>query len=86
MYVSADRARSAALSGSTLPLNTLESRALWNDRTDDNEIHLQYAEAHMAVRFLVEAFSPNEVMGVIDNLRGFELARGPQRTHKPVLC
>ena len=51
-----DRARGAALDGTFVPLPSLESQATWNSQTDDGRISLQYAEAHMAVRFLMETF------------------------------
>ncbi|MCH7745858.1 MAG: hypothetical protein IIC84_07295, partial [Chloroflexi bacterium] len=68
MHVSTDRAKSAALSGGTLPLNALESRASWNSRSDEDEIQLQYAEAHMAVRFLIDTFGPDVPMGVVEKI------------------
>jgi hypothetical protein len=56
LYASADLARSAALAGELLPLPSLESQADWNAQEDENLIHLQYSEAHMAARFMVETF------------------------------
>ena len=56
LFNSADLARSASLDGTLIPLPFLESRETWNSQTDDGRISLQYAEAHMAVRFLMETF------------------------------
>ena len=55
-YNSVDTARSASLNGTLIPLPFLESQAGWNFQTDSGRIALQYAEAHMAVRFLIETF------------------------------
>ena len=54
MYTSADAARGALSSGGFLRLTSLESRSAWNSQTDEELMRLQYAEAHMAVRFLSE--------------------------------
>ena len=56
LFESADRAKSASLDGTLIPLPPLESQATWNSQTDSGRIALQYAEAHMAVRFLTETF------------------------------
>ena len=55
-YGSVDTAGSAALDGTLIPLPSLESQADWNSQTDSGRITLQYAEAHMAVRFLTESY------------------------------
>jgi hypothetical protein len=52
----ADTAQAAALSETLFPLASLESQADWNDKTDTDEISLQYDQAYMAVRFMSETF------------------------------
>ena len=55
-YLSADLARAAAQQGSLFSLATLDSRSVWNSRSDSYEISLQYAESYMAVRYLNETY------------------------------
>ena len=65
LYRSADAARSSVVSGPFLPLTGLESQSRWMAQTDDAIIRLMYAEAHMAVRLLIEdhgADAPVRVM------------------------
>ena len=69
-YNSVDTARSASLDGTLIPLPSLESQAAWNSQDDPRRIALQYAEAHMAVRFLTETFgtiAPVDMVGRIGN-------------------
>jgi hypothetical protein len=54
----ADLARAAAQSGSLFSLAALDNQTIWNSRTDQDELALQYAEAYMAVRFLIETYGP----------------------------
>ena len=53
---SADSAQAAALSKTLFPLAAMESQAAWNNRSDPDEISLQYDQAYMAVRFMSETF------------------------------
>jgi hypothetical protein len=70
LYVSAELTRSAAASGSILPLTSLESRSSWNAQRDERLIRLQYAEAHMSVRFLAEEHGPNAPIAVAKGIAG----------------
>jgi len=51
-------ARTAAQTGSLFSLASLDNQTVWNSRTDQDELALQYAEAYMAVRFLIETYGP----------------------------
>jgi hypothetical protein len=53
---SADGAQAAALSETLFSLASLESQADWNNRSDLEEVSLQYDQAYMAVRFMSETF------------------------------
>ena len=64
-FRSADVARPAAISGTLIPLSSLESQASWNSQTDANRISLQYPEAYMAVRFLIETFGAEAAADVV---------------------
>ena len=68
MYRSADRAIQAARNGALFPLTSLESRREWNARSDDALVSLQYAQSHMAVRYMVETYGPRSVIDVIGKL------------------
>ena len=68
LYGSADWARSAAVSGGLLPLPSLESQVAWHARTDRGLIRLQYAESHMAVRFLREVHGPHAPVDVVNKI------------------
>ena len=67
-YGSVDTARSASLDGTLIPLPSLESRADWNSQTDSGRIALQYAEAHMAVRFLTETFGAPAPVDMVERI------------------
>ena len=67
MYYSADLAAANAQTGTLFPLESLESRRLWNARSGD-EVQLQYAQAHMAVRYMVETYGERSVVDVIGKL------------------
>ena len=56
LYRSTGIAGSAARSGKLLALTDLESQEIWNGRTDKDHIALQYAQSHMAVRYLAETY------------------------------
>ena len=53
---SADNAKSAAISETLFPLASLESNGDWNNRSDPDEINLQYDQAYMIIRFMNESF------------------------------
>ena len=57
-FTSTDLARAAARSDSLFSLAALYNQNEWNSRTDQDELALQYAEAYMAVRFLIETYGP----------------------------
>jgi hypothetical protein len=63
---SADLARAAAESGSLFSLASLDSQTTWNSRTDQEELALQYAQAYMAVRFLIDTYGPLAGKDVVD--------------------
>ena len=67
MYYSADLAIASAQAGTLFPLESLESRRLWNARSGD-EVQLQYAQAHMTARYMVETYGPHSVVDVIGKL------------------
>lgn len=65
LYRSIGLAESAARSGSLLPLTGLESQETWNTQTDESHIKLQYAQSHMAVRYLASTYgntAPIDIM------------------------
>ena len=67
MYYSADLAATNAQAGTLFPLRSLESRRNWNARSGD-DVSLQYAQAHMAVRYMVETYGVRSVADMIDKL------------------
>ena len=67
MYYSADLASANAQAGTLFALRSLESRRDWNARSGD-EVQLQYAQAHMAVRYMVETYGVRKVTDVIGRL------------------
>ena len=71
LYRDADNAQSAAVSETLFPLASLESQRVWNNRSDADEIRLQYDQSYMVIRFM------NETLGAsspFDALR--EIAAG----------
>ena len=64
-YRAADLAGSAAQTGILIPLPALESRVVWNAQSDAGRIQLQYAQAYMAVLFLVETHGTNTPIDMI---------------------
>ncbi len=74
-------ARAAAISGALIPLPSLESQASWNSQTDEDRISLQYSEAYMAVRFLIETYGAEAGANVVRNIGGrFSLASAIQNS------
>ena len=67
-FTSTDLARAAARSGSLFGLAALDSQTDWNSRTDPDELALQYAEAYMAVRFLIETYGPLAGKNVVEEI------------------
>ena len=66
-----DRARSAAISGRLFALSELESRLSWSSRSGD-EVHLQYAESYMAMRYLIETYGAEATVNMAkDKARGY---------------
>ena len=68
LFQSTDLARAAAQDGSLLPLPSLESQAEWNGRSDLAEIFLQYAEAHMAVRYISETYGSESAVDIVTGI------------------
>ena len=67
-YHSTDFTVAAGESGSLFSLSDLESQRLWNSRSDDAEVTLQYSQSHMAVRYMVETYGVNSVVEVVTAL------------------
>jgi hypothetical protein len=83
MLSSADNAKLASLSGTLFPLSSLENGNDWNNRSDPDEISLQYDQSYMTVRFMTETFGvswPFDVLKEIAN--GAELPEALQTTMK----
>ncbi|MBI4198912.1 MAG: hypothetical protein HY535_00340, partial [Chloroflexi bacterium] len=70
-YRRADAARKALATNALLPLSRLVSQRDWNAETDRERASLQYAEAYMAVRYLLERFG-NQAAALIIG----EMAKG----------
>ncbi|MCH7606859.1 MAG: hypothetical protein IH962_06865, partial [Chloroflexi bacterium] len=74
LYRSADLAQEAAASGTLLSLPVLENQTNWNSQDSEDRINLQYAQAHMAVRYLTETYGPKAPADImIDMGRGAPL-------------
>ena len=56
LYRSATIAERAAQSGDLLALTNLEDQDTWNSQTKKDRIDPQYAQSHMAVRYLAETY------------------------------
>ena len=70
MISGADNAKSSARSESLFPLSSLENGVEWNNRTDPEKVDLQYDQAYMVIRFMIETFgisSPFDVLQEIAN-------------------
>ena len=73
-FSDADEARAAAQAGNLFTLASLDRQSDWNNRTGQEQISLQYAEAYMAVRFLNETYGPLAAKETVDEIgRGFGL-------------
>ena len=71
LFRSADNAQSAAVSETLFSLASLESNKEWNNRSDPDEITLQYDQAYMTIRFMNKTFG---ALSPFDALR--EIAAG----------
>ncbi len=66
-----DEARSAAMSGRLFALSDLESRHSWNGRSGA-QVDLQYAQAYMAMRYLIETYGAEAAVTLVKNkARGY---------------
>tara|TARA_B100000315_G_scaffold121362_1_gene111189 strand:- start:5086 stop:6645 length:1560 start_codon:yes stop_codon:yes gene_type:complete len=65
LFRDTDQARSATLSNNLLSLAALESQSGWNSQTEESRIGLQYAEAYMAVRFLIETYGAGSALEMV---------------------
>ena len=68
VFNSADRAKAAAVSGGLIPLPSLESQTSWNSQTVEDRVSLQYSEAYMAVRFLIETYGAGAAADVVRDI------------------
>ena len=64
---SVNRARSAVHSGNLFAMFDLESGKEWSGRTDDQR-SLQYAQAYMAMRYMIERFGLPKVIDFASNI------------------
>lgn len=81
IFYSTDEARSAANTGALVPLPSLESLASWNSQAGEERISLQYSEAYMAVRFMVETHGAAAAADVVRAIgRRLTLAAAIQNT------
>ena len=79
LFRSADNAHSAAVSESLFPLASLETQRVWNNRSDADEISLQYDQSHMVIRFMNERFGASSPFDVLrDIAAGADLPEGLQ--------
>lgn len=67
MFYRADLVRSAALTGDLFTLPSLESRLSWGNRAGD-EVSLQYGQAYMAMRYLIETYGASSAVSMIADL------------------
>ena len=67
MLRSADRAQSAAADGQLLRLPQLESQREWNNRANEL-VPLQYAQSHMAVRYLSERYGEPAPIRIVQQI------------------
>ncbi len=80
VFSKADRVRQAATTGSLIPLAQLESLREWNAQTDPARVSQQYAQAYMAVRYLVERFGEKGLVALLNDLsQGTQLPTALQR-------
>ncbi len=64
----ADMVKAAAIGPSFIPLTALESQKTWGQGVMTVRLQLQYAEAYMAVRYLVERYGDKGLSKVLDGL------------------
>ena len=65
LYGATDLAVAAAGSGELFPLTSLESRFIWASRREKAQVDLQYAQSHMAVRYVVESFGAESINDIV---------------------
>ena len=68
LFRSNDNAQSAADSESLFPLAALENQRVWNNRSDADEIRLQYDQSHMVIRFMNETFGASSPFDVLRDI------------------
>ena len=68
MISGAYNAKSAAISESIFPLASLENGDEWNNRTEPEEITLQYDQSYMCVRFMTETFGLSSPFNVLNEI------------------
>ena len=68
MLSTADDAKSAARSGNLFTLSALESNNDWNNRSDLDEVRIQYDQAYMAVRFMTETFGVSSPFDILTEI------------------
>ena len=71
MLWSGDTARNAAVYGQLFALRELESHREWNRRSGELLVSLQYAQSHMAVRYLTERYGESAPIEIVR-----EISRG----------
>jgi hypothetical protein len=67
-YERADTAVQAQIGGTIPPLTALESQRTWNSTADSKTAHLQYSEAYMACRYLVEKYGIGSIKKLVGSL------------------
>lgn len=74
LFSDADLARTAAQQGRLFSLTTMDSQSDWNSRANPDEVPLQYAQAYMAVRFLIETYGARSAQDLVEEIgRGIGL-------------
>ncbi|MFN3975304.1 MAG: peptidase MA family metallohydrolase [Dehalococcoidia bacterium] len=69
MFGSADMVKERLDAGTLIPLSRLVSQKEWNSQTDERLVGLQYSEAYMAVRYLLERFGQRAVGLLLQELK-----------------
>jgi hypothetical protein len=67
-YERADTAVQAQTNGTIAALTSLESQRVWNSAPDNKTAHLQYSEAYMACRYLVEKYGIGAIKKLVTGL------------------
>ncbi|MBI4298292.1 MAG: hypothetical protein HY666_00840 [Chloroflexi bacterium] len=69
IYTKADRVKVAAAKGTIFPLREIEDQRTWNKQTDKEKVSLQYSEAYMVIRYLIERFGEKALVSLLERLR-----------------